>query len=236
MTIEAAVTRKEKLTVHSCAQHEKYAGTWVLKAQADFQRDIKNWYLKKGGESDIEPGVYLCLMERGPKWATEGEGDDDWRYNWKIIRFNVDPETAEPVEAPVPTEDAKRQAVETAAIIPPAAPIILPERTNQDDHPNKRSSIERQAQDKNKVEIVCKAADVVIAQIGGGGEAITPADLIKRIDWLYNQMWRIPTWNQYAGIPSEATGPPESDDFGSIDLLEGDYDPDREADLARDAE
>ena len=98
MTTETPIQKQELLTVNGCriAKNQK---SWELKARATFQDRDSNWWIPKRGESHIENGRYLCLIERGNKWATDSQGDGDWQYNWKIIQFNVEQEE--------PTEEAK---------------------------------------------------------------------------------------------------------------------------------
>ena len=209
MTTETPIQKEEVLTVYGCAQHPRFADTWVLSAQSSFQKEVKDWWLKKTGESHVEDGRYLCLIERGNKWATMGEGDDDWRYNWKIIRFNMQQEA--------PTEEAKFEAMDAMPIRPPDVPIVLPQETQRDDHPHKRASIEKQTQDNNKREMLRMATDIFIAQNYHATEPLPVPDVLMRIDEVYLGLLEIPTWNTYDGVPdidSGATGSPQSDGFG----------------------
>lgn len=208
MTTETPIQKQEVLTVNDCriAKNQK---SWELKARATFQDRDSNWWIQKRGESHIENGRYLCLIERGNKWATDSQGDGDWQYNWKIIQFNVEQEE--------PTEEAKFEAMDAMPIQPPDVPIVLPQETQRDDHPHKRASIEKQTQDNNKRKILRMATDIFIAQNYHATEPLPVPDVLMRIDEVYLGLLEIPTWNTYDGVPdidSGATGSPQSDGFG----------------------
>ena len=236
MTTETPYRRQEVLTVLSC-QTAKNSKSWELTARATFQNRDSKWFLPKRGESHIENGKYLCLIEKGEKWATREQTEEDWRYNWNIIRFNVEPQTEEPV---APTEEAKFEAMDTMPIRPSDTAIVLPQETQRDDHPHKRQSIEKQTQDNNKHKMLRMAVDIFIARTSHTGiEPIPTPDILKRITSLYHGLRAIPHWNTYDGVPSmssDATGPPQNDGFGEFELLEGDHDPDRAADQIKDSE
>ena len=208
MTTETPIQKQEVLTVNDCriAKNQK---SWELKARATFQDRDSNWWIQKRGESHIENGRYLCLIERGNKWATDSQGDGDWQYNWKIIQFNVEQEE--------PTEEAKFEAMDAMPIQPPDVPIVLPQETQRDDHPHKRASIEKQTQDNNKRDMLRMATDIFIAQNYHATEPLPVPDVLMRIDEVYLGLLEIPTWNTYDGVPdidSDATGSPQSDGFG----------------------
>jgi hypothetical protein len=235
MTTETPYRRQEVLTVLSC-KTAKNPKSWHLKARATFQTRDSNWFIPKRGESHIENGQYLCLIEKADKWATDTEGEDDWRFNWNIIQFNIEPQAEEPV---APTEEAKFEAMDTMPIRPSDTAIVLPQETQRDDHPHKRQSIEKQTQDTGKAKMLRMAVDVVIAQISQATEAISAPTVLKRIREYYLGLRAIPHWNEYDGVPSmssDATGPPQNDGFGEFELLEGDHDPDRAADQIKDSE
>ena len=200
--------KQEVLTVFSC-ESTNNDKSWELKARATFQDRDSNWWIPKRGESHIENGQYLCLIERGKKWATDKKGNDDWQYNWKIIQFNVEQEA--------PTEEAKFEAMDAMPIQPSDVPIVLPQETQRDDHPHKRASIEKQTQDNNKRKILRMATDIFIAQNYHATEPLPIPDVLMRIDEVYLGLLEIPTWNTYDGVPdidSGATGSPQSDGFG----------------------
>ena len=208
MTTETPIQKQEVLTVNGCriAKNQK---SWELKARATFQDRDSNWWIPKRGESHIENGRYLCLIERGNKWTTDRQTDDDWQYNWEIIQFNIEQEA--------PTEEAKFEAIDAMPIRPPDVPIVLPQETQRDDHPHKRASIEKQTQDNNKEKILRMATDIFIAQNYHATEPLPVPDVLMRIDEVYLGLLEIPTWNTYDGVPdidSDATGSSQSDGFG----------------------
>ena len=208
MTTKTPMQKQEVLTVFSC-ESTNNDKSWELKARATFQDRDSNWWIPKRGESHIENGQYLCLIERGKKWATDKKGNDDWQYNWKIIQFNVEQEA--------PTEEAKFEAIDAMPIRPPDVPIVLPQETQRDDHPHKRASIEKQTQDNNKREMLRMATDIFIAQNYHATEPLPVPDVLMRIDEVYLGLLEIPTWNTYDGVPdidSDATGSSQSDGFG----------------------
>ncbi len=47
MTTETPIQKGEVLTVYGCAQHPRFADTWVLSAQSSFQKEVKDWWLRK---------------------------------------------------------------------------------------------------------------------------------------------------------------------------------------------
>ena len=192
MTTETPIQKQEVLTVNDCriAKNQK---SWELKARATFQDRDSNWWIQKRGESHIENGRYLCLIERGNKWATDSQGDGDWQYNWKIIQFNVEQEE--------PTEEAKFEAMDAMPIQPPDVPIVLPQETQRDDHPHKRASIEKQTQDNNKEKILRMATDIFIAQSNAVGGVLPTPQALSRIEEVYLGLLEIPTWNTYDGVP-----------------------------------
>ena len=213
MTTETPIQKQVMITVFSC--ESKNLTTWDLMAQATFQNKPYHWWMPKRGESHIENGAYLCLVERGKKWATDRQSDDDWQYNWEIIQFNVQQEA--------PTEEAKFEAMDTMPIRPPDVPIVLPQETQRDDHPHKRASIEKQTQDNNKEKILRMATDIFIAQNYHATEPLPVPDVLKRIRVTYLGLWDIPAWNTYDGVPdidSDAEGSPQSDGLGDSALLE----------------
>ena len=208
MTTETPIQKQEVLTVVSCESANNHK-SWFLKAQATFQNKPGNWWIPKRGESHIEKGNYLCLIQKGEKWTTDRQTDDDWQYNWEIIQFNIEQEA--------PTEEAKFEAMGAMPIRPPDVPIVLPQETQRDDHPHKRASIEKQTQDNNKEKILRMATDIFIAQSNAVGGVLPTPQALSRIEEVYLGLLEIPTWNTYDGVPdidSDTEGSLQNDGFG----------------------
>jgi hypothetical protein len=121
----------------------QYGPQWALVVAYPWMkpgRTAKAWIPRDEFAAAPEPGQYSCLVEKGSKWATESEGDEDWQYNWRLIGGLSGVEDAEPTDA-------------TPAAPKPLAPLPAVDPT--------RASIERQTALK-------VAGELIVAEIGAG--------------------------------------------------------------------
>jgi hypothetical protein len=82
----------------------QYGPQWALVVAYPWMkpgRTAKAWIPRDEFAPAPEPGQYSCLVEKGSKWATESEGDEDWQYNWRLIGGLSGVEDAPPTEATV---------------------------------------------------------------------------------------------------------------------------------------
>jgi hypothetical protein len=80
----------------------QYGPQWALVVAYPWMkagRTAKAWIPRDEFAPAPEPGQYSCLVEKGSKWATESEGDEDWQYNWRLIGGLSGVEDAEPTDA-----------------------------------------------------------------------------------------------------------------------------------------
>jgi hypothetical protein len=102
----------------------QYGPQWALQVTYPWMkagRTAKAWIPRDEFAPAPEPGQYSCLVEKGSKWATESEGDEDWMHNWRLIGGLSGVEDAEPTDAtptapkpiaPLPDRDPTRVSIE----------------------------------------------------------------------------------------------------------------------------
>ena len=119
----------------------QYGPQWALVVAYPWMkagRTAKAWIPRDEFAPAPEPGQYSCLVEKGSKWATESEGDEDWQYNWRLIGGLSGVEDAPATEATVAPK--------------PIAPLPA-------DRDPTRTSIERQTSLNRAVDLM--VADIV---------------------------------------------------------------------------
>jgi hypothetical protein len=107
MTTEAGERKRTTVSVRGAESTSgRYGPQWTLTVSYPWSRGktSKAWIPRDEFMDAVQPGMYECLVEKGPKWADDT--DEDWGYNWRIVEFGS---TAAPVvatpDAPLPTID-----------------------------------------------------------------------------------------------------------------------------------
>jgi hypothetical protein len=115
----------------------QYGPQWALQVTYPWMkagRTAKAWIPRDEFAPAPEPGQYSCLVEKGSKWATESEGDEDWMHNWRLIGGLSGVEDAEPTDAtptapkpiaPLPDRDPTRVSIERQTSLKAAVDLMV---------------------------------------------------------------------------------------------------------------
>ena len=189
--------------VKSCAAVDGRNGPqWLIEVDVDFSQFPLKIYLEQSDYPDpIQPGLYpRCEFRRLRLISPDRDASIDYNWRWRLASF--DAEAPEIPEAPEDAWVGDPSTIDGSAPPRPApAPLPAPqpspapagEMTQRDDHPLKRASIEGQAADKIRADVLGIAASLVAAEMSYTTDVQSQA-WGPRVEAWYISLMSIPAW------------------------------------------
>ena len=196
------VRRTATIAVRSAAPVQGRDGPqWELSVKYPWsQYAAKNW-IDRLAEKELAPGDYVCLMERAAlrknEDGTEKDGSHDYDFNWKIIKFNLDPAEKSPdqrLDDLGPGPDAASPTAVSQTLMDGAAAASAP--SYEDQQARRDRSIQRQVALKAAVELTIAFRDTTTS----GNPLAAARDTVLAVALAFDVFLSQGTTDKEAGV------------------------------------